>query len=93
MKTTREQFGVVLASLARLYRAAEQRGDTALAARYAAAVDLLLGACPPDPEQSASRESALQEWPAYEQTLVGLGIVARHAELTAGESASGVRPS
>lgn len=79
--TTREYFGTALASLAHLYNAAEQRGDTASAGRYSAAVNLLLDAWPPDTEQQSDRSSrpkrAVSTWPAQEQTLIGLGIVPR----------------
>jgi len=44
--STHEHFGAALSALARLYDAAEKRGDLALAERYAAAVQLLLGAPP-----------------------------------------------
>jgi hypothetical protein len=48
--TTREHFGSALAAFARLYSAAEACGDLAGAERFAAAVDILLAACPsPEP--------------------------------------------
>ena len=79
MTMTREYFGTALAALARLYDASEKRGDMERAARYSAAVDLVLGAWPSDSEQVIRRPSSVvrgvPKWPAREPTLVGLGVI------------------
>ncbi len=75
MTTTRKDFGNALAVLARLYRAAETRGDEARARRYAVAVDLVLGAWPSDGSPSPEARGGPGGWPATESTLIGLGSV------------------
>jgi hypothetical protein len=71
MNTTREDFGMIMATLARLYNGAQSRGDRRRAKAYAMAVDVLLHAWPADPEpesDSATRRSD------EERTLIGLGV-------------------
>jgi hypothetical protein len=78
-RTSREDLGTALAAIARLYTAAESRGDRARAERYSSAVDLLLGAWPPcrqlDSERCPPPVRPASTWPTHEETLVGLGIV------------------
>jgi len=65
--------------LARLYAAAERRGDLAQAERYSAAVQLLLGAWPSDGDQEPERfpplQSGISARTLREKTLIGLGTV------------------
>jgi hypothetical protein len=85
LATTREQFGTALAALARLYAAAEGRGDMEHAERYSAAVQLLLGAWPSDCEPEIDRRPPLESGvvtvrAVRENTLVGLGTVPPYVE-------------
>jgi hypothetical protein len=91
MTTTREHFGIALAAIVGLYKAAEERGDASRVHHYAVAVDALLDAWPADQdleEQSAPTSDTLRalrtsgaDWdsridPEWEEpTLVGLGMV------------------
>jgi hypothetical protein len=77
MNTTRRDFGMTIATLARLYREAEGSGDTRRAKVYAAAVDVLLDAWPSEQTEPGVRE--LRERglgvasSSEEGTLIGLG--------------------
>jgi hypothetical protein len=73
MDTTRKDFGMVIATLARLYREAEQSGDTRRAKVYAAAVDVLLDAWPSEPEGLPSERRLRAGSSSNDETLIGLG--------------------
>jgi hypothetical protein len=82
MNSTRKDFGTTVATLARLYKEAESRGDTRRAKVYARAVDVLLDAWPADPEparriQDRSELQRLRSFWQQEKTLVGIGCLPR----------------
>lgn len=82
MNSTRKDFGTIIATLARLYKEAESRGDTRRAKVYAKAVDVLLDAWPADSEPSSRVRSRsdlhrLRAFWEQERTLVGLGSLPR----------------
>src|SRR5262252_8733046 len=54
MDTTRKDFGATIATLARLYKEAQAKGDGRRARVYAKAVDLLMEAWPSEPEAASS---------------------------------------
>ena len=82
MNSTRKDFGTTIATLARLYKEAEGKGDTRRAKVYARAVDVLLDAWPADPEpskriQDRSEIQRLRAFWQQEKTLVGIGCLPR----------------
>jgi hypothetical protein len=85
MDTTRKDFGATIATLARLYKEAEAKGDARRARVYAKAVDLLLDAWPPEaePADSGGHRSSHRRLRAGlssdERTLVGLGAPPKKA--------------
>ena len=79
METMRKDFGMAIATIARLYREAEQSGDARRAKVFAAAVDVLLDAWPADPEPvrapevlTSDRRLRAGAW-VQDETLTGLG--------------------
>src|SRR5258708_13649276 len=77
MNTTRKDFGTTIATLARLYKEAERKGDRRRAKVYAMAVDVLLDAWPADPEpapESMNRVRAAAHAIIEQPTLIGLGL-------------------